>query len=619
MAGEPTEAWRDVEKAITELSGLRQFSGVTTEFWTAFLGAAQKLTGVDKLALLIRASGQPWRRLADWPQHPTPSHLISAFLAQAEDLAEKSFTDGWMWGRLDPKEGRGAGNFVIGARVLLPQAEDCALVGVISETTERDAREAALRLSLAAAGPEFYQNNLAARQAASNVEKLSGVLDLNVSVNGETRFFPTALVFCNGLATRFNCDRVSIGWLDRGLIHLRAMSRTEHFDRKMVAAQALESAMEEALDQDNEILWPTPSGAGVVARDHGRYAAEQKVSFLCSLPLRVEQKAVAVVTCERRATAFSEAELQQLRLSCDLASPRLAELEARDGWFGRRWAAALKKRAASLLGPEHTWAKLVALSGAALLAVLVFLRVPYRVEGSFTLRSDQAGYLTAPFDGYIDEVFVRPGNTVTKGQPLLRFKTTELELDESFALADLNRYQREAEKARAAQSLAEMRVAEAMAARAAAQLELARHRLREATLVAPFDGIVIEGDLREKLGSPVKTADTLFQVARIDTLYVEAQVNERDAHEMMGHAEGEIAFVAQPRLTYPVRIDAFVPAAVTKPEGNFFLVRCTVAEGLPPWWRPGMSGVCKFSVGRRSLGWIITHRTVDFLRLKLWW
>jgi hypothetical protein len=32
-----------------------------------------------------------------------------------------------------------------------------------------------------------------------------------------------------------------------------------------------------------------------------------------------------------------------------------------------------------------------------------------------------------------------------------------------------------------------------------------------------------------------------------------------------------------------------------------------------------MSGVCKFEVERRTLIWILTHRTVDFLRLKLWW
>jgi hypothetical protein len=44
-----------------------------------------------------------------------------------------------------------------------------------------------------------------------------------------------------------------------------------------------------------------------------------------------------------------------------------------------------------------------------------------------------------------------------------------------------------------------------------------------------------------------------------------------------------------------------------------------VDGGPESWWRPGMSGLCKLEVERRSLFWILTHRTVDFLRLKLWW
>ena len=49
------------------------------------------------------------------------------------------------------------------------------------------------------------------------------------------------------------------------------------------------------------------------------------------------------------------------------------------------------------------------------------------------------------------------------------------------------------------------------------------------------------------------------------------------------------------------------------------MVRSAFAGPIQPWWRPGMTGVCKFSVEKRTLLWILTHRTVDFLRLWLWW
>jgi hypothetical protein len=32
-----------------------------------------------------------------------------------------------------------------------------------------------------------------------------------------------------------------------------------------------------------------------------------------------------------------------------------------------------------------------------------------------------------------------------------------------------------------------------------------------------------------------------------------------------------------------------------------------------------MSGIAKINAPPRSLMWILTHRTADFLRMKLWW
>ena len=129
---------------------------------------------------------------------------------------------------------------------------------------------------------------------------------------------------------------------------------------------------------------------------------------------------------------------------------------------------------------------------------------------------------------------MRAGDHVAKSQPLVSLNRSELLLDQSGALADVVRYQREAEKARAANSIADMSIANAQAQQAQARLDLVRHRLDEAVIKSTFDGVVVEGDLRERIASPVKQGDALFKVARIDTLYVEAEINERDVQEILG-------------------------------------------------------------------------------------
>lgn len=607
---------------LKELDELRHFAGPPREFWPRFLAGVGALTSASKAVLLIPdpTESSRWKRIADWSAHSGSSRAFTAFADQLDALAGRCARNGSLLAPLEPSPARAAGHYILAARLKLHRSDDlCIAAFLLSEVNEAAARDALVRLNLTADAPESYQLNQAIGHARGDVEKLAVALDLMVQVNEEKRFLAAALTFCNGLATRLRCERVSLGWLEGGYIRLRAISRTEKFDRQMAAAKALEVAMEEALDQDEEVLWPAPETSTVVARDHEKFASAQNVGHVVSLPLRLEGKATAVLTCERQGEPFSDLELQQLRLCCDQATRRLADLKQHDRWFGARWASAAREQCAQLLNPEHTWAKVLALVIVALLAVLFFLRVNYRVEGNFTLRSDEVAYLTAPFDGYIGQVFVRSGDAVVIGGKLLSLDTAELELEESAAVADLHRYEREAEKARAAKSLAEMRIAQAMAEQAKARHDLVLYRLEQATVKSPFVGVVVEGDLRERLGAPVKQGDALFKVARTETLYVEAEINERDVHEILGKTAGEIAFVSQPKLKFPIRITTIEPAAVPKSGANVFLVRCAVEGGPKPWWRPGMSGLCKLQVEQRTLFWILTHRTVDFLRMKLWW
>ena len=190
--------------------------------------------------------------------------------------------------------------------------EEVVLAMLLVDSTEAAVREALVRLGLAADTPALYQQNLAARQTRNDVEKFAAVLDLLAPINEATRFLSAALALCNGVATRFRCDRASLGYLEGGYIHLRAMSRTEQFDRQMSAAQSLEKAMEECLDQDEEIVWPAVEEANSVTRDHETFSQEQKSGNVCSIPLRLDGKAVAVLTCERQETPFNTVELQQL-------------------------------------------------------------------------------------------------------------------------------------------------------------------------------------------------------------------------------------------------------------------------------------------------------------------
>ena len=129
----------------------------------------------------------------------------------------------------------------------------------------------------------------------------------------------------------------------------------------------------------------------------------------------------------------------------------------------------------------------------------------------------------------------------------------------------------------------------------------------------------VEGDLRERIGAPVRQGEVLLKLARLDPMYVEGKVDERNIHLLAEGREGEIAFASRPNEKFPITVERIEPLAIPEEGGNIFLVRCRITAEDNAWWRPGMSGLCKIDSERRSYLWMLTHRTVDFLRMKLWW
>ena len=611
-----------MQSSIAEIARLRRFTGPASEFWPALVTVLSSLIGAGRGLLILRDPKQPerLRKLAEWSGAGHADRPVALFVQSLPTLASRGAAEEAVAQILERAPGPDQHHFGLAVTLSLQgTTEQCIATFLLRDATESQAREAISKIQLAADAPLLFQLNQAAVQSKVDVEKFAAVLDVVSLLNAETRFLSASLAFCNGIATRFSCERASLGWLEHGYIRLRAISRMERFDKNMAAVKALEVVMEECLDQDEEVVHPRPDQSNVITQDHEKFSREQNSPHICSVPIRYKNKPTAVLTCERRDRPFNITELQQLRLACDQAATRLSEIRARDRWWGARMGEAMREKLSLAIGPRHTWAKVVCVLGAAAIVLLLLPIFNYRVEGNFIVRSDAVSYQSAPFDGFIHEVFVRPGDRLAKGAPILNLDTTELDLEESAAQSDQTRYLREAEKARASRSLAEMRIAEALADQARARLDSVRYKLSQASIKSPFDGIVVEGDLRQRIGAPVKASDNLLKIARIDTLYVEAEVNERDIHEILDKSKGEIAFVSRPREKFPVHITRIEPVAVPKDKENLFIVRCAFDSPLESWWRPGMSGVCKISVEKRTLLWILTHRTVDFLRLLLWW
>jgi multidrug efflux pump subunit AcrA (membrane-fusion protein) len=603
--------------ALRQLQSLRGFNGESSEFWRILLDALTGLCNAKAGLICLRAGDTQavqWKTIAMQPQTHDGVTLTKRLQDSIDVAAKECIQRGYAHIPVQ------TGNSIIAVNLIVDvDVHKCVALFFVSSTDTNDIIYKINSLLSVNDIPGQYRMQKSAYESIQNQSHLTDVLDILTQLNAQHKYIAAAMTVCNELAKRYSCDRISLGWFKNGYVRINAMSNTDHFEKKMEAVAQLELVMEEAFDQDADIIYPAPENSIYIARDHEIYAKAHDVKFLTTIPLRKSGSIIALITFERSSAPFTNAELRYLRVTVDQLVTRLDELKRHDRWFGIRFVDWIGKKAGSFIGYEHTWAKLAGIFSALVLLFVFLIPVRYRVDSPMILRTDDVVYITAPYDGYIDSVGVKPGDLVMTNNILLSLDNKDLLLEQASLIADRNREQREIEKARAEESLADMCISQARLDQVNVKIEINKFKLDQAAIFAPYDGVVIEGDQKEKVGSPVKQGEILFKIGRIKDIYAEAKVNESEIQNIKAFSSGQIAIASRPQDHFNIKVNLIEPSAVVADKGNVFLVRCKLNDSAPGWFRPGMTGIAKVNAGYKTIMWIISHRTIDFIRLKLWW
>jgi RND family efflux transporter MFP subunit len=452
----------------------------------------------------------------------------------------------------------------------------------------------------------------------TRLERISLVSDMVATVIQERRFGSSALAVVNELSARLHCDRVSIGFEKSGSIEVQAISHTAKFDHKTNLVRRISDAMDEVLDLDAVIVYPAPDKDEMGAIAHNELATEVKDTAICSAPLIEAGHVIGVVTLERKGGAvFSAAEIELCKTAGLLLGPILwLKLENELGEW-KRLRGAFDGFTQMLFGPRHPGAKLIALVLAATIIFCSLVTSEYRVSAKTVIEGLVQRAAVAPFEGYIAESLVRAGDIVKKGQVLCRLDDRDLKLERVRWASEREQSEHKYRQALAAGDRASMVMVQAQIDQAQAQLSLADDKLARATLTAPFDGIVVSGDLSQLLSSPVEQGKVLFEIAPLDAYRVILNVDERDISEIEVGQQGDLALSGIPYEVMHFKVKQVTPVSTSQEGSNYFRVEAQIDEPSD-LLRPGMEGIGKVSVGDRKLIWIWTHGLVDWLRLWTW-
>lgn len=459
-----------------------------------------------------------------------------------------------------------------------------------------------------------------AQHITSSHDKLVAMTDLVASAIEHKRFYQAALTFVTELAGYLNCDRVSIGFVEKNAVKVVAISHSAQFEKKSNLVTEIGLAMDEAVDQRAIVVYPHPDtdSLPVVTLAHQQLAHLADVANICTIPLFDAEKIIGAITFERNSERPFEPETIELcETLAALASPVLEEKRLNDSSiFKKNWQS-LQTQLHKLVGYEHTGFKLVATLLVALLLVLIFVNGDYRVTGKTVIEGQVQRVVAAPFASYIAEAQARAGDVVEAGQVLARLDDKDLQLERLKVHSQKEQLLRQYREAMAQHDRAQIRIHLAQISQVNAQLDLLNYQLARMALVAPFKGVLVTGDLSQSLGAPVEKGEVLYEIAPLDAYRIIIQVDERDIGDVQTGQTGILALSSIPNEEFTFTVEKITPVSTVEDGRNYFRVEATLEQALERM-RPGMEGVGKINIEERRLIWIWTHKLINWFRLWIW-
>jgi RND family efflux transporter MFP subunit len=368
--------------------------------------------------------------------------------------------------------------------------------------------------------------------------------------------------------------------------------------------------MEEALDRREIVDRAAPA--------HQLLAQETGATSVLSVPLVLGATCVGVMTVERvEGEAFGPGERAWLEALAGLLAAVIDQKRrAERGYLARLYDDA-RSLLAKLFGPRHLVWKFGSTLALLLVAVLALVEIDYRVSAKTVIEGEVQRVAAAPFEGFVAAAHVRAGDTVREGQLIAELDDRDLRIEQAKWAAEREQHDKKLREAMANRELAPVQVIAAQLKQAEAQHELASERIKRARITAPFDGVVVSGDLSQLIGSPVEQGKKLFEIAPLASYRVILQVDEREIRHLEVGQAGSLVISGIAGEPIAFQVIKVTPVATAQDGRNFFRVEARL-EQAPPRLRPGMEGIGKVSVGEQRLWWILTHTFTDWLRLTLW-
>lgn len=267
----------------------------------------------------------------------------------------------------------------------------------------------------------------------------------------------------------------------------------------------------------------------------------------------------------------------------------------------------------------HTRERLIAAGAVAMVVALALLiPVPYRIACTARVEPVRQRMVAAPFDATLLECLVQPGDAVTAHQLLVALDGRPLQLEMESLHADLQRASKQHDSALATGRIADAQLANLERRQLQGRIELLEQRLAGLEVRSPIDGVVVSGDLRQEVGSPVEMGKPLLEIAPLRRMTIEVELPERDICYVRDGAAARVRLDAAATVPIDGHLETVFPAAEIRDERNVFVGQWEI-DNAAGMLRPGMRGTAVVYGPARPFVWPLVRWVMESALRGMGW
>ena len=481
--------------------------------------------------------------------------------------------------------------------------------------SKKDAILATGPLQKIATGQRIWMNGRDSADRDWQVFALGSIIELIGKIENQTTVKAAAEEAANLLANRMGCNSVAVGLFHKGKMRLEAISGVSKLDHGSDSSRNYLQSLVESTTRQQAGLFPAiDDDNNFLLQAHKQLAATTQSEAVYSQPLIDEDDAMlgSIVFTGPK----SLLETSQVERFNDTAAPAIANALR----VVEKVKSSTLTRTKAYVKRKIPWTKrLVGIGLLIGLCLLMFLPITYKVRCSCVTEPVSRRFAVAPFDGQIVLGHVEAGDFVEANAVLAEMNGREIRWQLSGVSAERKQSLRTREMELSERNVANTILAQLEFDRLVSEEEILQYKRDHLQIKSPIDGVVLSGSLERAEAASVETGQVLFEIGPIKPMRVEISIPSNEIAQIDTGCEVKVWIDGQEDDPIVGEIKKIHPRSETRDAQNVFIAELEFPND-DERLRPGMKGSARIDGNKRSLGWSMFHKPMNYVRSHLtWW